>query len=320
MAIYFIGKSALAFWRAQRINPRFDPKPSPKTYSGSTFDNAKEIENIASEVLPKNAPIEVAVGVSTSRCNTAGILRFRDPSLNVPGAYHQILPHVFVASPATTFIQLSKVLRKESLVLLGYELCGSYSISQCAEFGFEACEPVLNSDELKLLVSKFTGRNGIKLARWAANHITDGAASPMESRLAILLTLPKRSGGFGLPKPRINKTIQLPPTAKSFNKTSTLRPDFLWETQQVALEYDSALWHSSEKAYIHDSERRNLFNSLGISSISVTRDEIKNEEKMFVIVQGLHRLLGIRYRHPTQAFFKEHRKLRRNLNLSTDHG
>lgn len=83
---------------------------------------------------------------------------------------------------------------------------------------------------------------GKKCAATALRWIADGAESPMEIKSRLLLTLPYRYGGYGLPMPEVNKDILLSGRTEH-RVVRTFRPDMCWPCHKVIVEYDGKAYH-----------------------------------------------------------------------------
>ncbi len=104
----------------------------------------------------------------------------------------------------------------------------------------------------------------------------EGSASPMEAALALMLTLPVDFGGFGLKKPQLNASVDLT-CEEGFSRLETVRPDFLWAKERVALEYDSAQFHEGVKASPRiDVARWNALTAAGYRVFRATERTVRS--------------------------------------------
>ncbi len=143
--------------------------------------------------------------------------------------------------------------------------------------------------------------------RKAAQYVLDGAASPMEAKLALLLTLPRMYGGYGLPAPVLNEPLEV--------NGKPLRCDALWPLSEVALEYDSDTFHTGGDRIAHDSRRRNALAFSDLTTITVTTEQIQSRKEMDYLAAGLARLLNARIRMPKAGFVERQVRLRREFGL-----
>ena len=142
-------------------------------------------------------------------------------------------------------------------------------------------------------------------------HVVDGSASPMETALIMLLCLPGRLGGFGLPKPEVNRPLPLPDEARLASGHAHCVPDLLWPEQRVAVEYDGADYHSSEGQVTRDLRRRNILATLGLSVIVVRKEQVQDYLEFEHLARSIARLLGARVRPRVANWGERHEELRR---------
>ena len=70
----------------------------------------------------------------------------------------------------------------------------------------------------------------------------------METALYLLLCLPRKLGGYGLPRPTLNAKRKVTALAGSFTLSRTLVPDLFWSSAMFDMEYDSEEFHASAEA------------------------------------------------------------------------
>jgi len=171
-----------------------------------------------------------------------------------------------------------------------------------------------NKTKLKAFVARMGGWQGHKQAIKALRYIAEDSASPMETILFILLTLPYRYGGYGLPTPELNGRIYPGKGVKRFSGRSFYRGDLLWRKAGVVAEYNSDLEHTGPERIARDAIRQSDLNLCGIYEIPVTKEQIKNEELLDKVARQIAARIGrqLRYKEPG---FTEARKELRNVLL-----
>lgn len=112
-------------------------------------------------------------------------------------------------SPAFAFTRSAVELDFAELVLLGYEITGSYRLDSNSEQGFFSAPPLVSHSAL-VSVSSQGNLLGANKAENALRFVSSGSASPMETALAMLLSMPKAKGGYGLPSPQLNAAVEVP--------------------------------------------------------------------------------------------------------------
>ncbi|MDR0459748.1 MAG: hypothetical protein LBG68_04740, partial [Coriobacteriales bacterium] len=208
-----------------------------------------------------------------------------------------------ISSPEFCFLQLASQLPLPKLIELGYEFCGTYSLpaeieQQQTGKGFVNRPPLTSKHKLEAFISSMQGVRGYQKARQSLRFIQNNSASPMETKLCILLVLPNRYGGYGFPLPILNKRIGL---SKAINRSayrSKYFCDLFWPDFDLAVEYESNAYHSSSEQIASDSKRRNALVAQGITVITVTSQQLHKDmefEKLAMqIAQNIHRRFWIR--------------------------
>lgn len=216
---------------------------------------------------------------------------------------------VIALRPEVCFVRMARHLSWIKVMELGYELCGCYAKSVEGK-GFLQRPPLMTVDSLERFANKPLLRGGVKAAQFCAQHILPRSGSPMETALAMLLFLPKRHGGYGLPRAELNFAL----TARMHSgRMQALYCDAMWPQKRLALEYDSNQWHSGSARIARDSSKRALLLEQGIDVISVTWGQVANEEKLDTVVRAISRKLGWRLQGLTPEWRKRQRALKHVL-------
>jgi hypothetical protein len=265
-------------------------------------------------------PFNVMVGSQNARVASAGLRCHVYSGLLNSGCFLLAGDGLIVSSPEFCFLQMAGSLPLAKLIQLGYELCGSYSLPAIKEEtgmgkGFENRPPLTSVARLKSFVAKMPRAKGRLKAIRALNHIADNSASPMETNLTMLLTLPYKLGGYGLPMPELNSTITPARSAKRSADKSHYRCDLLWPDYLLAAEYDSDQFHTGADRIASDSKRRNLLSSVGVLTITITREQIKDAVEFEKAVRLLASNLGKRLQFKNPPFVTRRKELRRLLFL-----
>jgi len=248
------------------------------------------------------------------------------------GSFRRLGSGLVVSSPELCFLQMASVLSFIDLVSLGYELCGSYRLIKEKTTGQEELNKGFRNDlaltsvaKLNSYAMKAVNLKGCKNARRALIFIIDGSASPMETILTMLLTLPYRFGGFGLPYPLLNFGIDIPQSASdsksifpviitisstgSIHKSKNVSDnktkyycDLYWPDKKVALEYDSDEYHTGSSRIEKDAIRRNALASAGVTVITASRRQVSDAGKLHELAEVISKLLGKRIRNLDKEF------------------
>lgn len=305
--------SALAFWRRVRAeDPAWTRELLGQLYpddvlSGLSAEDlaadtslrplelpSSPIERVrhAARTLGLNEPIDVVVGKHRARRNSkAAICHIWSGPLS-NGLVVGVAPGVYVVSPELVLAQMANELGLTKLIMLGMELCGSYSPSRdgCAW----DCPPLTDVKRLGWLSSCIDCCRGAKAMRRAGEYILDGAASPMESKLAMLLSLPRSMGGFGCGVPLLNARVELSDSARRESERSYLLADLLFPDAGVDVEYQGKEWHRDDEARWRDEARQNALVMMGMTCLFVSAEHMASERRLESIADTIRSRAGKR--------------------------
>ena len=269
-------------------------------------------------------PIHVLVGNRAKGTSTNRLIThvYSGPIPN--GAVLNLGHGVCLCSPQFVFVQLAAQVDLVNAVLIGMELCGTYSKwrlrpAQMGDPYYQASSenrgctfeipPVMRVKRLQAFVDRQRGQRGAVGARAALRWVLDASASPMETAVYLLLCLPKRLGGYGLPKPVLNpKLIISNPDGKKERY-----PDLFWKGVNIDVEYNSDSDHSGEWSRYRDSQREIELTVAHIKVLPLTRPQVMHADEFDAFAQGLRRMLGIRSRRADLEWVFRRDELRRRL-------
>ena len=202
----------------------------------------------------------------------------------------------FVSSPELCFLQMATRLDFVELVVLGMELCGFYCIDPYSEEGTgQRVEPLTTHARLEAFLNEAENINGIKKARVALRYIMDGAASPMETAVVLVLTLPYKRGGYGLPRPELNCRIDLDEDAAKLCDNNYCIADLRWPGEHhLVLEYLGVLSHEGAPKMLADRGRTLALEQMGWDVIEITKDQAMDLAAFDVIARRIAKKLGRR--------------------------
>lgn len=255
-------------------------------------------------------PLHLVVSGECKPRKTPGIVWHRTTLDYPPRSFIKLSDRVFSASPELTFTQLGSTSTLIKLISLGYELCGTYTNGPgCSH------DAITTKRKLKAFAEKIPSVNGARRAQRAARYVLDGSASPMETAIAMELTLPYLLGGKNFPPPSLNKSMTLSKAASKIAGRRSLVYDLYWPEAKLAIEYDSRQFHSSDSARIKDSQKRAAAAEMGVSLISITERQYRNILEFDEITQMLARALE----HEIRPRAKEYRQKRLLLRSQLNH-
>jgi len=234
------------------------------------------------------------------------------------GCFMKAPNDILISSPEFCFLQMAQTLSFVSLIELGYELCGTYSLPSIDDWdppsrGFNDRTPLTSRKKLSTFVSRMPGTFGCKNAVRALRYVLDGSASPMETKLAIILVLPFRDGGYGFAPPQMNGRIERPKTVKGPTTQTSFACDLYWPGHNLAVEYDSDAFHSGSEKIALDAKRKTTLKMFGVETVTVTRSQLRSVAELEKIANVLANSMRRRMVLPRPAFTVAHNTLRRQL-------
>lgn len=314
MTICFGHTTALELWRYVRPSQQFRVRPS-RAHVPNIADTTAALaflENFKKANITLEPPAQLLVSTANGRRRPRGIIAKtaikNTPLMNVQSAFGSFL----LVTPGELFIECAQTEPLEKLIEIGFELCGSYALSPC-EAGFVQARPITSVEELRRYTEKALGRNGRSNARKALRFIANGSASPAETRLAMLLCLPRMRGGYGLPLPRMNHRIHVTGDAQKITSNKFFVCNLYWSQAQLDVEYDSDAFHASPVGIASDAERRNALEYMGISVVTITNSQTRDIDLFDNAARIIARSLGVRLAAATYNWFTRRKNLRRKL-------
>ncbi len=321
-AVCLCGVSALQYWTHVRQLHNGGPCPELGTSASRRTHTRIASRALAHQLRPRladtppaacTAPLQALVTSKQAETNTAHV-RARATTLPLPaGCFTHIAGSLFTSTPEFAFTQMASKLTFAQLVALGFELCGTYASDAYGD-STSSVSPLSSAARLAAFVDRAPGFRHRPLALRAIPRIIDGSASPRETHLTMMLSLPYRHGGYGFPKPALNRTVRLPRSAHSTG--GFLVCDLYWPQWKLDVEYDSNEYHANEERIGKDAHRRARLESIGITSINVSNSQIKSGEKFNQLAHNLAKVTGKRLRYKDPAFTRAHVKLREELNIN----
>ena len=129
--------------------------------------------------------------------------------------------------------------------------------------------PLTSYNALSHFADELPSVRGIELFRATLRRSMPMSFSPMETMLALMLTLPTGLGGYGLPRPILN--VRLRAGRAGISSQRTILPDLYWPEREVLLEYESFEFHEgspgplgANEKLAHDAERANTLLAMGM--------------------------------------------------------
>lgn len=306
MEIILCHGSALLFWRRFTGDVRRLPAV-PRLMASSdypTIDDALLRELAGLGIAPPGeAPLHLLFANPSVRPKMPGVVAHLVTQVLPPNSFLRLSPHVLIVSPELCFVQMADVLSFGHTALIGCELCGS---AAQVDGGLPDRRPLTSAAKISTFLAAAPRLGGAKQAKRVLPHLVDNAASPMEARLALLLSAPTRLGGYGLPKPEMNRLFGLSREAQQLYPHDNCACDLFWPDRQVDVEYHGAGYHADEAALIRDTARTQALQCDGVSVVPLTYPQIADAAAFDSFARTLAKSLAHRIRirsgnHPALA-------------------
>ena len=229
---------ALRICRTHNISPRGKTvvRPaSPAPYKCWTRKRLHEglapIEGLADAI--GGEPIHVCVPSKNERVQSSSVRNIVCAPAWYRSPFVRVTDSLSYASPGLLFAQVAARLSLEQAALIAYELCGTYAYDPCSGTMLYGVEPACSVSELLAFLRDMPGRLGPrrKLER-ALYYVRDNSWSPMESVLALLLSLPLKGGGYEISRIALNRR------APHDEGPCARIPDILFGSSKVGINYE----------------------------------------------------------------------------------
>ena len=311
-----------AFWYWRHFSGKLADLKRAKRLSAVTssaaLSDAAEEELLALGFRPTHEhPIDLLYADQRARNRVDRVRAHVSGAAYPAGSFLRLSPHVLIASPELTFAQMAEKLPFERLLLLGFELCGTFAL-RGPEATWTAQAPLTSASAINAFIKACPKKAIRSAARDAARFVLDNSASPQESRLAILLTLPTAFGGYGLPSPKLNHPVILHDAAYSLYPHTPLRLDLAWPEKRFAVEYLGKEPHDGRQE--EDIARVAALAAEGIQSLALTRRQLYDVDAFDAVARSIAGQLGFRLRIRRQDFEMRRARLRQALLTADDTG
>lgn len=147
-----------------------------------------------------------------------------------------------ISGPELLFVELAKYMHPVEHLMLGHELCGTFS--RDAEDPYNGpitygVKPATSVERIRRFLAEAKSIHGIDAARTSIEYLNDNAWSPTESLVAALLRLPMDSLGYDFGELELNKRVS--PSAVLPGAAGSRVPDILIAGTPVGVNYDGAV-------------------------------------------------------------------------------
>lgn len=157
--------------------------------------------------------------------------------------------------------------------------------------------PLTSYNALSHFADELPSARGIELFRTTLGRSMALSFSPMETMLALMLTLPTSLGGYGLPRPILN--VRLRAGQAGISSQRTILPDLYWPEREVLLEYESFEFHEggfgplgANEKLAHDAERANTLLAMGMHPFVARPRQVLDLARLDLLARQVAKRLG----------------------------
>lgn len=202
------------------------PDPAPRRrWSASAFP----LEPLGlSEPPTGRRPVDVAVPEKGARIQPSFAACTIYSSGLPEGSFVPLGNGLLIPCPELLFLELAPVMAPVVHVLLGYELCGSFSRDardpRMGDVAFDV-PPVASVESIGRFFDACHNVRGIRRARRSLAYLADNAWSPMEAVVGAMAALPVALLGYELGPVRLNARYDNPPELVALGCRASRVPD-----------------------------------------------------------------------------------------------
>ena len=186
-------------------------------------------------------PVDVAVPAKSARIQPSFASCTVYASGLPDGAFVDLGDGLCISSPELLFLELAPIMSTAVHVLLGYELCGSFSRAahdpRRGDVAFDVA-PVTSVEGIGRFLDACHNVKGMGPARRTLAYVADNAWSPMEAIIAALATLPVVEYGYELGPVRLNMRHDNPAELVALGCRPSRVPDIEVVGTSVGFNYD----------------------------------------------------------------------------------
>lgn len=190
-------------------------------------------------------------------------------------------------------LQAARDLGFYELVEYYYELCGSYELPFDADEAYRERPPLTSTRELRHFFEQMEGTVGIGLAWRALRYVRDGARSPMETALIMMLVMPKSEGGLGIRGIEMDYRIDVQRRVQGMTKRRYFLADMYISRARLDIEYNGII-HEEAARDAMDGERENTLRAMGYDVVTVRRHAFFYRESFLRVMEAIRQRAGVR--------------------------
>lgn len=302
---------------------KWDPPYCRAAFAPQSPANAKRLEQAAREaqliasLREINRPMHILTSSEAQNRSLAPFARVHFRGGRLPRkSIVKLSDRTLTCAPEYALVQIAAKERSIiALLEIGYELCGTYRELLAKQPRPYDAPALATAESIAAFVGENPSIHGSRAIKRILPYLANGSASPRETKLALLLGLPRRLGGYGLGIPQMNLPVDFDSRAQSIALRASARCDLHWPESKLDVEYQSKFAHEGERARIRDSRRANALAAMGWTTISITNEELNSKTACDAIAEAIRKVLKRKRRLDPQDFDRRNRELRYELDL-----
>lgn len=169
--------------------------------------------------------------------------------------------------------------------------------------------PITTHERLELEITRMKYLGGLKRARQLTPFIVEGAGSPLETNMVMIICLPPELGGEGWRIPYLNRRIALSPSAQLLSGSSFCVGDQVWPDSKLVLEENGKEYHTDRDGFAEHSGRRAALESMGYIVQEITYAQMSRYEQLEAILLSIAAQFGFSLQPRTSAFIRKRKEL-----------
>lgn len=235
-------------------------------------------------------PVDVLVFSPEKRRQSQQVLCHVWGTVLPAGAFYRV-GQMYVSSPEFVFLQMAPSLTMAQLIALGCELCGTYVLlprGAAHPGALDECPRRIASltsiSKLTKFVEHAERAHGRAKALRALRYVVEGSRSPMETMTYLLLCLPPKLGGYGLPKPEMNAAVPLDDETRAIARRRECQGDLCFPDYKLDLEYHGKV-HVGSANMKSDVGRELGIERMGWRVMTVTSPQVMDWEQFEVVAK-----------------------------------
>ena len=173
-------------------------------------------------------PVHLLVGDASERRLLEGVVCHAAPVRTAPRFVLEAPDGLLVEGPGLCLLHGARKLPLPRLAELCLEFCGGYRLYPDDPRGFVDCDPLITRAQLVRFARVMKGAKGARALGRTLAYVRDDARSPMEAVVVLLLCLPPRFGGYGLPMPLLNHRVDIDRSGRKASANGYYVCDMFW--------------------------------------------------------------------------------------------